>query len=210
MKVRSIKARAVIALPVVAVAVLGLSACDTKVGAAAVVNGQRVSEQTLNKYLTPNAQPIPGSTGGSTPARQFVLTALVRIQVFQRLLDVTGGQPSNTDLAAAKATLLQGGSEQELTQSVAKTGLDASFAQAYLRQLELLAVLQTRFKSNSDVAAAEQKADLHVSISPRYGTWDATALSLVGLSKKQLAPLLTLDGPLPGDATSSSSPASGQ
>ena len=205
MKVRSTNVRALVVLPFVAAATLGLSACDTKVGAAAVVNGNRVSEQTLSSYLTPKSQPIPSSNGASTPPRQFVLSTLVQIEAYKRVLDATGGQPSDSELAKTKATLLQGGSEDQLRQQVTQLGLAPSFADAFLHGQELLTMLRQRLTSAADAATAVQKADLHVSINPRYGTWDNQGLSLVGLSKKQFAPLLTLDGSLPGDSTGTSS-----
>lgn len=205
MKVRSTKVRALVVLPVVAAATLGLSACDTKVGAAAVVNGNRVSEQTLNKYLTPKSQPIPSSNGASTPPRQFVLSTLVQIEAYKRVLAAIGGQPSDSDLAKAKDVLLQGGSEDQLRQNVTSLGLAPSFTDAFLRSQELLSMLRQRLSSAAAAAAAVKKADLHVSINPRYGTWNDQSLSLVGLSKKQFAPLLTLDGPLPGDSSGASS-----
>ena len=51
MKVRSVKVRALLLLPVIAVAGIGLTACDSKAGTAAVVNGTKISESRLNDYL---------------------------------------------------------------------------------------------------------------------------------------------------------------
>jgi hypothetical protein len=44
-----------------------------------------------------------------------------------------------------------------------------------------------------------------VSVSPRYGTWDATNLGVLDLSKNHLPSFLTLTDPLPGDATATAS-----
>jgi hypothetical protein len=200
------KIRALALLPVVAAAGIGLSACDSKVGTAAVVSGEKISERTLNDYVTPNAAPIQGSDGSSIPARQFVLAALVRSVVFQRLLSVTGPEPSAADLTAAKAKVLQGGTEAQLSHSITTSGLNASFTAEYLRQLEFLTILQTRVTNDAELAAAQKKAAVAVSISPRYGSWDATKLSVAPLSKKQLSPLVTIDGTLPGDVSPSPSP----
>ncbi|MDQ1732767.1 MAG: hypothetical protein QOK10_2926 [Pseudonocardiales bacterium] len=201
------KIRALAVLPVVAAAGIGLSACDSKVGTAAVVNGDKISERSLNGYVTPNAAPIQGSDGSSTPARQFVLAALVRNAVFQRLLSVTGPVPSAADLTAAKAKVLQGGSEAQLSHSITTSGLDASFTGEYLRQLEYLTILQTRVTTDAQLTEAQKKAAVAVSISPRYGSWDPSKLTVAALNKKQLSPLVTIDGSsLPGDASPSPSP----
>jgi hypothetical protein len=189
-------------LPIAAVAAFGLSACDTKVGTAAVVNGSKISEVRLNDYLTPSAKPISASDGSSVPARQFVLSSLIRDKVFVRLLDVTGGQPKPADLTKAETTVLQGTTTQELNRNIVGTGLDASFTPSYLHQLELLSVLSGRITSDAQLNAAMAKAKLDVSVSPRYGTWNPTALTLAQLSKKQVAGIVTLDGALPGDAVS--------
>lgn len=212
MRVRTAKVRALLLLPALAAVSVGLSGCDSKAGAAAVVNGHTISETALNKYLTPNAKPIPASGGsGSTPARQFVLVALLRNKVFSRMLDVTGGQPSTSDLTKAQTTVLAGTTESALTQNVTQSGLSASFAQQYLQELSLLTILQGRLTTQAQITDALSKAHLNVSVNPRYGQWDSTALSVTALSKKQLPDFLTIDGALPGDsgaASASSAPAS--
>jgi hypothetical protein len=196
-------------LPAIALAGIGLTACDSKAGSAAVVNGSRISETSLNQYITPNAKPITGSDGSSTPARQFVLGALVRNEVFSRMLAVTpGGQPSKAELDKAKATVLSGTTEQSLTQNVTQSGLDATFTQQYLRELEQLTILQGRVTTQAQLTDTINKAKLDVSVSPRYGSWNTGSLAVQQLSKKQLPDVLTIDASLPGDPapTASASP----
>ena len=43
---------------VAAVAVLGLTGCDSKIGTAAVVGGHRVSDSDVSQYLTVKAKPF--------------------------------------------------------------------------------------------------------------------------------------------------------
>jgi hypothetical protein len=199
--VRSVRVRSLVVLPLLAVVGVGISGCDSKVGTAAVVNDQRISEKQLNDYLTPNAQAIPGSQGvAATPARLFVLKVLVRNDVFRKLLDVTGGQPTAAQMTAAKAQLFaSGGTEQDLTKQIVQTGLQAKFTQDYLADQTLLTFFQQRISSQPQLDAALKKANLNVSINPRYGGWDATSLSVSDLSKKQLPDAVTLSNALPGD-----------
>jgi hypothetical protein len=203
-KVRSLRVRTLVMLPVLAVAGIGLTACDSKAGSAAVVNGSKISETTVNNYLTANAQAVTSSDGSSTPARQFVLTVITRNAVFKRLLAAAGGAPSDQDLAKAKATALTV-SDDELAANVTKSGFSANFTNEYILQVELQQIAGTRFSSAAALSSAITKSNLNVTISPRYGAWDASTLSVVSLGKKQLPNMLTLENPLPGDATASAS-----
>jgi hypothetical protein len=194
------KFRALVMLPIVALAAVGLSACDSKAGSAAVVNGNKVSDGDLNSYLSSNPQPIQLSSGSSVPARLFVLRALVNNLIAPRLLHATGGPASASDLAKIKAQLLAQTSEQQLTVEFGKLGLSSSFVQPYLAEQEVFRVLSSRLTSAAELATASKKAALSVSVSPRYGSWDAANLAVLDLSKKQLPGFLTIDGALPGDA----------
>ncbi len=205
MKVRSVKVRALLLLPVIAVAGIGLTACDSKAGTAAVVNGTKISESRLNDYLGANPTPIPQSTGASISARLVVLRALVNNVVAPRLLQATGGPASAADLLKIKAQIVAQTSEQQLTAELDKLGLKAAFVKEYLLEQEMFGVLQGRLASQADLANAAKKADIKVSVSPRYGTWDATNLGVLDLSKNHLPSFLTLTDPLPGDATATAS-----
>ena len=198
-RVRRRSARWPAVVSLVGVAVAGLTGCESKTGAAAVIDGARISDTRVNDYLTPDAQPIPGSQGQSTPARLFVLRVLVRNVVVPRLFDVTGGRPSAQELSRAKDQLLQGITEQQLTNQLSQVGLATSFSRPYLEGQVMLSFLQGRIASQAQLDAAVQKADLKVSISPRYGAWNPAALSVSDLSAKQLPSAVTFDGKLPGD-----------
>lgn len=197
---RPARLRALALLPVLATAAVTLSACDSKAGYAAEVDGSKISESTINSYLTPNAQPVTASDGSSTPARQFVMTIVTRNRVFERLLEVSaGGAPTTKQLADAKAAALTV-SESELQANITKSGFTTKFTDQYVQQLELQQIASTRFTAEADLDAALAKAKLSVSVSPRYGVWDMSTLSVGGLAKKDLPDMLTLDTPLPGDA----------
>ncbi len=193
MKIRFLSAAAVCAA-----GALILTGCDSKVGTAAVVDGNKISESNVASYLTPNATPLQGADGSSTAPRTFVLQYLIQIKVFEQMLKNAGKPASDDELDAAKATVLQGTTEDALVAQVAKVGLDASFEKVFLRSQELKAVIQT--KLGADAAnAAVLPAEKSIKVNPRYGAWDAKTISLTDLSRSQLPSFLTIDASLPGD-----------
>jgi hypothetical protein len=198
-KVRSVRYRALALLPILATAAVTLSACESKAGYAAVVNGSKISESTLNSYLTPKAQAVTSSDGTKTPPRQFVMTIITRNRVIERLLEVSGGAPTSKQLAEAKASALTI-SDDALQTEILKSGLTSKFTDQYVLQLELIQIAGTRFTAAAQLTAALAKAHVNVSVSPRYGVWDSATLSVTGLGKKNLPDMLTLNTALPGDA----------
>lgn len=200
MKIRSGKLRSLAVLPVLTLSCLGLVGCDSKAGTAAVVNGHRISDKQLSRYAPASAQPIQSGDGStSTPARNFVLQFLVRNEVFPMLLAAAGGSVTEAQLDASKASVLQGVTEQQLTDQITHAGLSPSFEPVLLRNRELLSVVQSKLTTDKQVNDALAKVKDKVSINPRYGSWDLASLSLRGLGKKQLPSVLSFDKTLPGD-----------
>lgn len=201
------KIRSLAVLPALALGCLALTGCDSKVGAAAVVGGTKITESQLQGYLTPSAKPITatdstGAVTSSTPARTFVLGMLLQNEIYPKLLAAGGASVTDAKLQAAKVAILQGHTEQELTQLITQSGLKANFEPVYLRNYELSSLIQT------ELTTAQQKQNAlngikkyQVHVSPRYGSWDASSSSLVDLGKKQLPSMLAFDGTLPGDVT---------
>lgn len=199
-KIRSAKLRSLAVLPVLALSCLGLAACDSKAGAAAIVDGHRITEKELSRYVPASAPPIPTGDGStSTPAKSFVLQYLVRNEVFPLLLATTGGSVTEAQLQAGKAEALAGGTEAELTQQITQAGLSARFEPVLLRNRELLNVVRTKLATDKQVTDALDKIKGKVTINPRYGSWDLNTLSVLGLGKKQLPSVLSFDKTLPGD-----------
>ena len=200
MKIRSGKLRSLAVLPVLTIGCLGLVGCDSKAGTAAVVNGHRITDKELSRYVPASAQPIPSGDGStSTPAKNFVLQFLVRNEVFPLLLAAAGGSVTEAQLEASKATVLQGTTEEKLTQQITQAGLNASFEPVLVRNRELLTVVQSKLTTDKQVNDALAKVKDKVSINPRYGSWDLASLSLRGLGKNQLPSVLSFDKTLPGD-----------
>jgi hypothetical protein len=195
-----VKIRLVAVLPVLSLACVGLTGCDSKAGTAAVVSGHKISETQLSSYLRPDAPPVRSSDGSSSiVAKTFALQYLVQNEVFSALLAANGSPVTEADLATAKTSVLHGGDEQVLTDQITKAGFTSKFEPVVLRNHELLTLLQAKLTSNQQATAAIAKLRQGVSISPRYGSWNQQSLSLVGVGKKQLPSVLSFEGTLPGD-----------
>jgi hypothetical protein len=199
-KIRSGRLRSLAVLPVLTLSCLGLVACDSKAGAAAVVDGHRITEKELSRYVPASAPPIPTGDGStSTPAKSFVLQYLIRNEVFPLLLAAAGGSVTEEQLQAGKAEALGGATEADVTKQITQAGLSARFEPVLLRNRELLNVVRTKLTTQKQVDDALAKIKDKVSINPRYGSWDLKSLTVVGLGKKQLPSVLSFDQTLPGD-----------
>jgi SurA-like protein len=172
-------------------AVAGLAGCRTNVGVAARVDGHRITESDVNAYLAPGGvdkQVVADATaqGSQVPApRSQVLQVLIQEQLFRKVLKLRGIRPSAADLAkvhdesaaAVLRTELRGAAlDAALDKRLPAFGIKKSFRPLLLRTqaLEYLFV-----KAAGDKAQAElTKADVSVSVSPRYGAWDPKTLQL--------------------------------
>ncbi|MCL2780685.1 MAG: hypothetical protein FWD74_04205 [Actinomycetia bacterium] len=173
-------------------AVFGLAGCSPQAGAAAFVGSHRISEKTVDSYLTPRASASPvanqdGSTGVDVPRRD-VLQYLILDQLFTASFPANGLKLTDADLDGVKSVVLQSlqasgisaRSEDDLTRAMVKEGFNPAYPAIYLRVNELFNVLATRIGAQSigDVTAAIDKARLTVKVNPSYGTWDPSSFSL--------------------------------
>lgn len=171
---------------VAAVAVLGLTGCDSKIGTAAVVGGHRVSDSDVSQYLTVNAKPFSVQSQTGTPQtivpRGYVLTALIREELFSKALAKTsGGAPSQSEVTAAEQQLTQGASQAQQDKQYTQYGFKASFASLDLRDSALEGLLAQRVGATTDagpIFKAIENLHLGVSVSARYGSWDESSLAL--------------------------------
>lgn len=188
-----------VVVPLALTAALSLSGCDTKVGTAAVVNGHKISESTLNSYLTDSTQLIGDPTSG-TPPRNFVLNLLVFNELAPEILShTTGGPVKDKDMQEATLPALQGGTEDDLRQLIAQVGLKQSFEPVYLDYLRYRTVLRTRISTAEELDAAIKSSRIAVSINPRYGAWDPENRAVRQLASSQLPSNVKLGIALPGD-----------
>jgi hypothetical protein len=219
--VRVRKQTAVAALAGLALAAGGLTACDSKVGQAAIVGGHKISESDLGGYVTP-AGPSPSVLAAASRARQQVypktevVQLLVQQQIFERALAKHGGVPSEGELtklhdqAAATflGTQLTGAQlDSFLAKQEGSYGYSSKYAHLLLRTVELEGALAVKLqaKALADVTAAIGKLHLTVQVNPRYGKWAPGTLSL-GSPATNVPDFLKLPSASPAAA---SSPATG-
>jgi hypothetical protein len=193
-------------------AVTGLTACQTKAGAAAVVDGHRIDQSDVNKYVDEGfTAPTPtGTAQAQEPARVIVLNTLIESRLMTALLARSlGGVPSEADLNklhdeafAVQLNLQQPGAQadQALDSALTKSGLKASFGDVFVRGLELKQAVidKTKAQRQSDIANALKKLGIPVSVNARYGSWSADSGSLVDVKPDYL----TLGTPTPSSAPS--------
>ncbi len=188
----TVRFRKIGACAVALLAASGLAACRTKAGAAAVVDGHRISQSDVNKYIDAGyvpASPSPGAQQQQAP-RVIVLDTLIESRLMSRLLGSLGSVPSDGDLHGLhdEAYSVQLGAQQTgadadaaLNSALTKAGLKASFTDAFVQNLELKQAVIDKIKAQrqADINAAVAKLGVKVSVSGRYGTWSAEQGSLV-------------------------------
>jgi hypothetical protein len=202
--------RALLVAAGLAAAVVGLSACNpAEAGSAAVVGPTRVSEATIMQDAKDVLAQIEAQKA-APPATDALLRELVQRQVDIRLYN-----------AAAKRegiTVTQGQVEALITQAGGRTNVENSFATAdqqwvpasgvddaarvYLIQQALAEKLAPGQSATAQATVlqkyfADLSKEIGVSVSPRYGSWDAAKVAVV-------APVNDLSSPAASPPASSS------
>lgn len=200
------RVRLLTALAVAALAVPALSACTTKVGAAAIVDGQRISESEVAHYLTPAAEQVPtqNAAGSATTIspRAYVLDTLINTNLAAKILGNTpAGMPSNNQIVAAKQQSVAGSTVAAFVATFVRHGYTAGFADVLLRERALVVILQSRAQGGVDVTGIIKKLRFPVAVSARYGSWNAAGLALDTTPTAGVPGFVTLD-----PATSTPSP----
>jgi hypothetical protein len=144
------------------------------------VGGDRVSESTVNSYLTAQAVPFVTSGGTSVVPRTIVLQTLIQTKLLERALQAHGGAPTSAELSEARAAVLRGTTEAEQIAQLVKYGFKPAFASAYINSFVLDSVLANRLHASSaaDIVSALQQLDVPVAVNPRYGSWEPKTFSL--------------------------------
>jgi hypothetical protein len=199
-------------------ATAGLAGCRTNVGTAATIDGHRITESDVNGYVTPSG-PDAGVAANASKNNQVVsprsqvLQFLIQEQVFSRTLASLGKRPTEAQLAAshdqAASVLLQteltgAALDRAIRTGLPKSGIEAKFVKVYLRVQELeYAIIQSRQLTQlPELLALIKKADVKVSVNPRYGKWSPRSLGLDG--KAAVPSYLTVQ---PGAGGAASTPA---
>src|ERR1700760_2683651 len=119
--------------------VVGLSACQTKVGQAAVIGNTSISESDVGSYVEANA-PAPAS--GSIGPKAFVVQELVKKLVLAKLSLALGSRgPRDEGLAPLhdsalsqvfQTTVSGAAADKQLRDAAAQKGLKPSFDALYI------------------------------------------------------------------------------
>jgi hypothetical protein len=191
-----VRLRTLTAVLVAVVAAAGLAGCRTNVGTAATIDGSRITDSDVSRYVTPTGPDAAvaanaGKSGQVVSPRSQVLQFLIQQQVFTHTLKSFGTVPTDAQLAAshdeAASVLLQtelkgAALDQAIRKGLPKSGIKPDFVKAYLRTQELeFAIIKSRQLTQlPELLALIKKAHVHVSVSPRYGKWSPSTLGLDG------------------------------
>lgn len=160
-------------------ALTGLAGCKTNIGTAAVIDGHKISESDVSHYVTPKAQTViqqdPQTTATTRVSpRSFVLNTLIDERLGFKLLAAIPAVSTVTEaqLDAQLQSDLAGQSPTEAAEKGGLHGFTDAFYMIYLRVKELIFVVQQQPQAAVQRAFSELK--FPVSVSPRYGRWDAS------------------------------------
>jgi hypothetical protein len=198
-----VRTRWLVAAALCALGALTLAGCDSKIGTAAEVNGSRISESDVSRYLDPAA-------GDASQARSTALQYQIEQKVLTVALRNKNAMPSDAELAKEHDQALSGLFNGQLSGNQATTalqnvlkqnGLKASFGEVIIRTVELEQGYLTALHADQAQQAIAEivKEKIPVSVNPRYGSWDTSKFSFTGLGRKQLPSVVTLGTTLPGD-----------
>ena len=206
MRVRRPRIRIVGAVGVLVLAAATLTACRTNVGVAARVDGHTISDTDVSNYLAEggslNSQLAAESAIPLAP-RSVVLDILVRERAYADALARDGGLPSAAALKsihdiAVEPILLTPILGASVTQQNQVTGaqLDSVLSTIYVKGIGLKPSIVTKAitmaeyegalvikhdsvsPSTAEAPGLLKKLGITVSVSPRYGKWDATTATI--------------------------------
>ena len=186
--------RTLTAVSLAALAVSGLSACQTKIGLAASAAGHRLSDSDLASYIKAGAKPYTDQGSGTkvTP-KLYALENWVDAQLFADTVTKHGGAPSAQELTAARAAVLGSRTIDDYTKFYGGLGYTPSFSELIIGQSTMLVILVERLgqvsatdaiqvlqggQAGSTLLKTVAATKPQVTINPRYGAWDPAHLSL--------------------------------
>jgi hypothetical protein len=167
-----VKLRKLTVALVAALALVGLAACSSNAGTAAVVDGHKISESDVGQYLQPNAQPFSNGQNKVVP-KSLALNTLIAERIYDKALKENGGAPSDAELNQAQQQALQGQKKSDLRKQVVKSGFTKSFVPVYLRVQSLPVLLNERVQNGQDQKKIVASLDADVDVNASYGTWNS-------------------------------------
>lgn len=179
--------------------IAGLAACRTNVGEAASLNGHRITESDVSKYLTPTAEAVPqtdsttGAALASIPARSWVLRTLLNAELYSEVLARTPtGTPSTAQIAASQTALLQGTTLDAVVLQYVAHGYKPAFARLFVHEQSIEQILGGLIQAGLDANKILGRIGVHASVNPRYGAWDPKTYQLSTAANAGLPSYLTL------------------
>ncbi len=159
---------------------LALTACTAQPGAAAVVDGQRITERAL--------------ADSSAALQPFLQTQLAPRTMLSSMIQA----PVTLEVAAEHGFSASASDAENYLNSIAEQSqveAPETFPEGTLDVTRMLMVTQMFTSSEADAEGiqaeiSEQMADLDVTINPRYGEWDATGASGIFIAQSDPAWLI--------------------
>ena len=190
---------AVVAVAGVALALGGCS--PVQAGAAATYGNNRITTTLLDTKVNDLRAALNGADPqGATPARtvSYVLQTLITNDLVMLAGAKEGVQVTPTEVAVQRATLQsQHGGKAGLDKLAAQQGIPPSQLDAILESNLIIQKLGKKL-APSGTAAQQQtavrvyltglSAQLKTKVSPRYGTWDSTTLSIAPVTNSVSTP----------------------
>jgi len=201
-----VRARKLIVAAALLCCAFGASACQSKAGQAAVVDGQGISDSTVASYVQPGAKPFQGQSGSTVVPKVVVVESLVRVKLFEKALAANGGPATAAEIDTATKNYLSGHTMDDLyTQVLKPAGLKSDFSQPFLDSQILPQVLIARQKITqaSELNALLGKLNTNVEVSPRYGAWDPANFAFSTAADAGVPSFVTMGTPT---ATASATP----
>jgi hypothetical protein len=158
-----------------------LSACQHRVGTAALVGSARISESDLNSYVAQDVKVSRNVDGSTDNPKSDALDLLIVDQLLDEAFKVKGGAPSPTQLAEGRAAYLSSKGISAATYESALTGIGfrKKFADIDIDANVKYELLATAFKDTDGSKTRAYLAHVaKVDVNPRYGSWDASTLNL--------------------------------
>ncbi len=126
------------AVTLLAVALGGLTACQTKVGQAVAVGGQTLSDSSLSGYVEPGASPYVDQQNAQVVPKLNALTNWVRNRLIEAAIAAHGGAVTTQELNNAKAVVVQAGLPKQIEQANRSHGYTSKFYDLLTEQYALL------------------------------------------------------------------------
>jgi hypothetical protein len=165
--------------------IVSITGCSTRGGAAAVIDGQRISESEVAAIVTESQTTLRelGITEVSLAALpSAVVTWLLRARILDRIAQEEGLEITDGEVDEVVSQAEQDLGREELQGRLAAAGVPPTRIREYARSF----VVQNKITQqvNGDEQAVTQllvdySRDFGVEVSPRYGAWDAASGALV-------------------------------